>query len=332
MNKKKLFIGTLASAGLLLAACETDSAENNNDVAFTINGEKMSSDEFYDILKNEPMGGATYGEQQAQQYIVAQLLEEEYGDLVSEEEVEEYYEETAVEYGGVEELNVILEEEGLTQEFLMNELRLSLLMERAIESQVEVTDEALQELHNEQIPVGSRVRHILVEDEELAQDIIEQLNDGADFVELVEEHSTDEGPDGNGEYDLIAGQFLPEFEEVARSLDAGELHQEPVETLYGYHVIEMVEWGEAEDFEDVRDELEEQYLAREVENSPELGQSIVIELIEDADIEFNDEELSGALDSILNAPELPEEEVPFDEEMYEDVQPDEPMEDEDSDE
>ena len=102
-------------------------------------------------------------------------------------------------------------------------------------------DEILTEYQN-QITMSPalqyKARHILVETQGLASDLIQQLNDGADFVELAKEHST--GPTGPNGGDL--GWFSPEqmvkpFSDAVSALDDGSHTAEPVQTQYGWHVI-----------------------------------------------------------------------------------------------
>ena len=87
-------------------------------------------------------------------------------------------------------------------------------------------------------------QHILVESEELAQDLLDQLADGADFAALAAEHSTDPGSAANGG-DLgwfPRGMMVPTFEEAAFSLEPGEI-SEIVPTDYGFHIIKVLEKG-----------------------------------------------------------------------------------------
>lgn len=77
---------------------------------------------------------------------------------------------------------------------------------------------------------------------DLATDILNQINDGADFGELAKKHSDDPGSGFKGG-DLgyaPRGTFVPEFEEAAYNLDEGEV-SDPVETEFGYHIIKMVD-------------------------------------------------------------------------------------------
>lgn len=93
------------------------------------------------------------------------------------------------------------------------------------------------------------VRHILVETEEEAQQVRQRLLDGEDFAKVAEEVSTDtstakDGGDlgwlGLGE---TAGQYGAEFEKAAFSQPIGA-PSEPIQSQFGYHVIEVLERDE----------------------------------------------------------------------------------------
>jgi peptidyl-prolyl cis-trans isomerase C len=83
-----------------------------------------------------------------------------------------------------------------------------------------------------------KARHILVETQAAATDLIAQLNDGADFSELAIANST--GPTGPNGGDL--GWFSPDqmvkpFSDAVGSMEDGAHTSEPVQTQFGWHVI-----------------------------------------------------------------------------------------------
>jgi parvulin-like peptidyl-prolyl isomerase len=89
--------------------------------------------------------------------------------------------------------------------------------------------------------------HILVQTQEEAQDIYNQLKAGADFAELAKEKSIDPSAKTNGG-DLgffTWGKMVPEFQQAAFALKQGEISQ-PVQTSYGWHVIKVLERREKE--------------------------------------------------------------------------------------
>lgn len=83
-----------------------------------------------------------------------------------------------------------------------------------------------------------KARHILVETEEEAADLIAQLDAGADFAALAQEFST--GPTGPNGGDL--GWFAPDrmvapFSNAVQALEVGAHSAAPVQTQFGWHVI-----------------------------------------------------------------------------------------------
>ncbi len=106
-----------------------------------------------------------------------------------------------------------------------------------------VTDAELKAAYDTYIAdTGSReevkARHILVAEKQTAEDIINQLKGGADFIALAKEKST--GPSGPNGGDLgyfSRGAMVPAFETAAFGLDIGQHSQSPVQTQFGWHII-----------------------------------------------------------------------------------------------
>ncbi len=83
-------------------------------------------------------------------------------------------------------------------------------------------------------------RHILVETEDQAKGLIDQLKKGAKFEDLAKQ-SKDSGSGANGG-DLgwtIPGRFVKEFGEALVKLEKGKMTETPVKTQFGYHVIKV---------------------------------------------------------------------------------------------
>lgn len=101
--------------------------------------------------------------------------------------------------------------------------------------------------------------HILLETQEEAQAIIDQLGEGADFAELAAENSIGpSGPNGGSLGWFGAGMMVPEFEAAVFELEVGEVSP-PVETQFGWHVVLLNETRETPppSLEDVQAELTE---------------------------------------------------------------------------
>ena len=135
------------------------------------------------------------------------------------------------------------------------------------------TDEEMRALYDEQLNSSSakefKARHILVETQGEAMDLIEQLDGGADFAELAKEKST--GPSGPSGGDL--GWFPPdrmvaEFSAAVQELNDGEYTRAPVQTQFGWHVILREESRDSvpPPFESVRDALKQQVESQKLQD------------------------------------------------------------------
>ncbi|MEM7723477.1 MAG: peptidylprolyl isomerase [Pseudomonadota bacterium] len=99
--------------------------------------------------------------------------------------------------------------------------------------------------------------HILVETEEEAAAVIDELAAGADFAELAAERSVGpSGPNGGQLGWFTRGMMVPEFEEAVFALEVGEVSP-PVETQFGWHVVVLNDMRDqaAPPLEVVREEL-----------------------------------------------------------------------------
>lgn len=107
-----------------------------------------------------------------------------------------------------------------------------------------VTEDAIQAAYDAQYAgfEGApefNASHILVEDEDAAMAITQEIRDGADFAETAKAKSTGpSGPNG-GELGWFGpGQMVPEFEGAVVNMEVGTV-SDPVQTQFGWHVIKL---------------------------------------------------------------------------------------------
>jgi peptidyl-prolyl cis-trans isomerase C len=119
-----------------------------------------------------------------------------------------------------------------------------------------------------------KARHILVEKESDAKDIIAKLKkDTGLFEKLAMEKSKDAGSKVRGGelgwFDL--SRIVPEFGSAVSKLEKGAITQEPVKTQFGYHVIQLEDTRpiEAPPFEEVKPQLAQHIQQQNVQKQME---------------------------------------------------------------
>jgi peptidyl-prolyl cis-trans isomerase C len=143
-------------------------------------------------------------------------------------------------------------EERVVQEVYLN---------RMIEKQV--TEESIRKKYDEFVkanPAKEEVsaRHILVQTEAQAKEVIAELAKGADFAELAKTRSIDPaGKQQGGDLGFFSKEeMVPEFSEAAFKMKDGETSKAPVRSQFGFHVIRVEARRTAsQPLEEVRDKL-----------------------------------------------------------------------------
>ena len=145
--------------------------------------------------------------------------------------------------------------------FARNRLLMDNLL--AVEGKAATTDENMKKVYEDaakQITGEQEVhaRHILVETEDQAKKVEEDLKKGADFAELAKKESKDPGASDGGDLGFFTkDQMVPEFSAAAFALEPGKI-SDPVKTQFGWHVIKVEEkrTRKAPDFEQVKPQIE----------------------------------------------------------------------------
>lgn len=273
LASRSLLCAGILAAGLAIgetAALAQDEAPQSEDpVVATVNGSEIY---YSDVIRSAQNLPAQYQQNLAQifpalvQRLIDMRLMEDRGredGLADDEQVRQRVAEA--------------EAEAISQLWLQKRLEAAF------------TEEALDEAYGQWLEDNPpqdevKARHILVEEEEQAREIIAELDGGADFAELAEEHSTDPSAEGRGG-DLgffTRDRMVAPFAEAAFAMEPGTHSAEPVETQFGWHVILVEERreGTAPEREAVEGQLQEIIAAEVIEDTR-------TELRETAEIEMN---------------------------------------------
>ncbi len=111
-------------------------------------------------------------------------------------------------------------------------------------------------------------RHILVQTEQFAQNLIDRINKGADFAEVARKESMDRSKSEGGDL----GWFTPTsmvkpFADAVMALEKGKMTAAPVQSQYGWHVIKVEDMRDLQiqDYAEIQDEMRQRVQQKKVQ-------------------------------------------------------------------
>ena len=232
------------------------------------------------------------------------------GIVISDAEIDEAIEQfeamLAQQLGGEANLATMLQEQGVDEEVMREQVAQELAAERLLADggSGSVSDAQVRQFYEEnqsefQTENMTRARHILLNvdngnDDEMrqkAEELAGKLEaDDSRFADLAAEHSACPSASQGGDLGYFTREMLmPEFTEVAFSLSPGEL-SEPVRSTLGWHVIlveDRVEEGVAS-FEEVRDQLR---MMLEAQNMEQTAMQLIQRLRQEADVTIHEDNI-----------------------------------------
>lgn len=302
---KKWVLSLSLAAGVIgLAGC---GGQGGDAVAKTKAGD-VTKEELYEAMKDK------HGEQALQQLVFEKVLSKEY--KVSDKEVDKKLDELKEQLGP--QFQMALMQSGFNDEDDFREsLKVNLLQEKAAVKDIKVSEKEVKEYYeNKQKDIT--VRHILLDDEKTAKEVKAKLDKGGDFAKLAKEHSTDTAANEQGgdlgTISIDDPQMDETFKKAAFKLKKDEI-SDPVETQFGWHIIQVTDIKEKKDkksFDKVKDEYE--YELKVSKLDPEMMQEALKKELEKADINVKDKDLKETFDPILNEQPQDDGEAPADEE------------------
>lgn len=294
------FVLSLAVLALaVMAGCEPAQPEANVDSGArkvaVFEGGEVTLSEVQEFAQQSGLGevdpGSPQFEQVAQQIVpqlvdleVAKAYAQERGITVSEEEVDREIETIkdqihqqaqaqGQDISREEAFDQALRQAGLTEEELRRQIRENLPVQKVQErvaGDAEPSRQQVERFYEENkesqytTPAQRCVRHILFnkDQEQRAEEVAQQLRDGdGNFADLAKEFSQDPGSaEQGGDLGCIGrGETVPNFEEAVFGAGEGEIVG-PVETQFGYHVIEVTDVREesTRPLEEVEGEIRQQ--------------------------------------------------------------------------
>lgn len=225
---------------------------NNNKVLAMVNGKEITQDIVMKFLND-------LGPQTAMQFQSPEGIKKVVGELINQELL--YLDAKANNFQDEQAFKDQLEtlKEGLLKQYSINKVL----------SQIEVSEDEVKSFYegnkeNFKKPESILSSHILIDDEEKANEIIDEIREGKTFEQAAKEYSSCPSKDQGGNLgETTRGKLVPEFEDVAFSMEIGSVSQ-PVKTQFGYHIIKLQDKKESSDstYDEVKDQIKRELLVK----------------------------------------------------------------------
>ena len=283
---------------LVLAGCEAAepvaNVESGAKKVAVFEGGEVTLSEVQEFAEQSGLGELSPGSPQYEAAIaqimpqlvqieVAKAYAEEHGITVSEKEVDREIETIKDEIaqqaqaqgqdvGRDEAFEQALQQAGITESELREQIRENLPIQKVQErvaGDAEASQKEVEAFYEENktlqftTPEQRCVRHILFnkDQKEKAEEVKSQLEEGGDFAKLARENSQDpQSAENGGDLGCLGkGETVPNFEEAVFSAEQGKIVG-PVETEFGYHLIEVTEINaeRTQPLEEVEPQIREQ--------------------------------------------------------------------------
>jgi len=225
---------------------------SEDKVLAQVNGEVITEEDIEMVIQNaNPQQAQQLHTEQGRQRLLDQLINQKLFYL------------DALEQGLAdnEEFKESLER---VQNNLLSQFAIKNLLENVAVDENEVEDFYNENKDRFKKPESIQASHILVKEEEKAEEILEELEEGLAFAEAAKKYSTCPSKAKGGDLgDFTRGKMVPEFEQAAFAMEEGEVSSEPVKTQFGYHIIKVTAKNEpaSSSLEEVRAQIEQQLVS-----------------------------------------------------------------------
>ncbi len=286
---KKKVLGIMCALVVFTGCSKSPKLSNGEEVIASVDGKDFTANELYDAMKDQY--GTSILINLVDSYIANKEMEDNEAASVYADSMISQYKLQYKQYGM--DFNQALSSAGYSSEDAFKEVLISdYKMNEVTKNYLkdEVTDKEIKKYYDEKISEELNVKHILIipevkdgasdsekTDAETAAynkaiDLINMLNQGADFEQLAKDNSQDTASAANGGVinNVTKEGYVTEFYNAAYNLEEGKYTTTPVKSQYGYHIIYLVKKNEKESLDNLKDTIKDSIVTDKLQNDQNL--------------------------------------------------------------
>lgn len=197
-----------------------------NKILAVVDGREITQSDVFHLIQSIGQNAAAFQGEEGQKQLLDELVMQEllYSDALSQG-----YEEDAEFKAALEDMK-----KSLLKQFAMKKL-----LDHVTADEAEIKEYYDNHSSLFTSPEKATANHILVDTLEEATRIAHEIREGLDFKEAAKKYSHCPSSSQGGALGSFGrGQMVPEFEKAAFSMEPGTI-SEPVQTQFGYHLIQL---------------------------------------------------------------------------------------------
>lgn len=321
MRKKILMVAVgicLLVIGFFTGRINRVELKDGKQVVASLKGKKITAESLFEELKSQ--GGTYTLTNMIDKFIVSKEIKDKSDAKEKAQTTLDQYKSQYESYG--QDFSEVLKNAGYNSEKdFLNQLILNEEKQEVAKTYIgkSLTDDEIKEYYDENIFGNMNAKHILItpdvtddmsdeekeakEDEakKLAETIIEKLNDGENFDDLVEQYSEDEGSKSNNGLieNFTKGDVVDSFFEAVLDLKDNEYTKEPVKSEYGYHIILKVSEDERPTLKESKDDIVDALVEKKLSEDETLYNSTWAEIRKTYKLSIKDTYLKNAYNDTI---------------------------------
>lgn len=286
---KKKVLGIMCALVVFTGCSKSPKLSNGDEVIASVDGKDFTANELYDAMKDQY--GTSILINLVDSYIANKEMEDDEAASVYADSMISQYKLQYKQYGM--DFSQALSSAGYSSEdafkkVLIADYKMKEVTKKYLKD--EVTDKEIEKYYKEKISEELNVKHILIipdvkegasesekTDAETAAynkaiDLINMLNQGADFEQLAKDNSQDTASAKNGGVinNVTKEGYVTEFYNAAYELEEGKYTTTPVKSQYGYHIIYLVKKNEKESLDNLKDTIRDSIVTDKLQNDQNL--------------------------------------------------------------
>lgn len=293
MKKRKFAAGLLTLVSVVtLAACS--STKDSSDIV-TMKGDTIHVTDLYEEVKN-----TSSAQNALLRLVMYKVLDEKYGDKVSDDEVNDAYNEAGEQYGS--DFSSILSQAGLDQDSYKRSIRLQKLTDYALETaaKAQITDADYEAAFEDYTPEVT-VEVIQMTDEEEAKSTLEEVKkDDADFAKIAKEKTVAADSQVEYKFDSASTDLPSVVKEAAFDLKKDGIsdvitYQDTSTYSNIYFIVKVTDKTEkSSNWKDYEDILKDIVINNKVSNQ-NFSNQVISDLLTEANVKIKDDAFSNLL-------------------------------------